>query len=192
MNVGAIVLAAGEGRRLGLGPKAHVDLGGATFLERVVRTCRDAGIDRVWVVGRPTDTRIEPACEALSVALVVNPEPERGMSSSVHVGLRAAQDAGMLGVVVFPVDHPLVRTDTVANLMAAVREDAYARPVHGGRHGHPVVLGAAVITGLLAHDLRPSLRDALGALGARRIDLAVEDAGTVDGVDLAADLARVR
>ena len=57
-DVAVVILAAGSGRRLGLGPKAHVELRGESFLSRVVDTCRGAGLGPTWVVGSVDDGRI--------------------------------------------------------------------------------------------------------------------------------------
>ena len=47
----AIVPAAGRGERMGQ-DKALLDLGGVTAIERIVMTCRSAGVDQVLVVRR--------------------------------------------------------------------------------------------------------------------------------------------
>lgn len=184
------MLAAGEGRRLGLGPKAHVVLGGETLLARVVRTCREAGLDRIWVVGSPTDAKMQAACTTLATRLVVNPEPELGMTSSVHVGLRAAQTDLVGGVLVFPVDHPLIRAGTLTSLIAALREDACVRPLRAGRHGHPILLGAAILPRLLALGPETPLRDSLQTIGAHGIDVPCDDDATLDGVNTPTELRR--
>ena len=61
-HVHVVVLAAGSGSRLGLGPKAHVVLGDETFLSRIVRSCREAELGPVLVVGGQGDARIADAC----------------------------------------------------------------------------------------------------------------------------------
>jgi nicotine blue oxidoreductase len=191
-GLGIIVLAAGEGRRLGLGPKAHVRLGGATFLERVVRTCRDAEISGIWVVGSPTDARMATACAALAVRLAINAQPELGMSSSVQVGLRAAHADCPRGVFVFPVDHPLVRVSTLDALAAALDDDACVRPRSAGQHGHPILLGAAVVARLIAVERREPLRDALARVAPRFVDVPCDDDATVQGVNTPAELELAR
>lgn len=185
-----VVLAAGEGRRLGLGPKAHVLLGGEALLARVVRSCREAGLTRAWVVGSPGDIRITAACDALAVEVVINPQPELGMASSVHVGLREAQRQRAGGALVFPVDHPLVRASTIARLADALQDDAWVRPLHARRRGHPIALGAALVSRLLALDPRTPLREALEAAGARGVDVPCDDPATLEGVNTPADLER--
>lgn len=191
-ELAVVVLAAGEGRRLGLGPKAHVPLGDESFLAHIVRGCREAGLDRLWVVGSALDTTMAAACSALSVELLLNPQPERGMSSSVQLGLRAAQREGPRGVVVFPVDLPLVSARTLTSLIAALHDDACVRPLHAGRHGHPIVLGTNLAAKLVAVDASIPLRDALDAVGALMIDVPCDDPATLDDVNTPADLGRLQ
>jgi len=193
-RVCVVVLAAGAGRRLGLGPKAHVVLGGATFLHRVVGVCRAAGLVRIRVVGGPEDAHISSACAAERAELTVNPDPARGMSSSVYEALRAERGEPKRGVLVFPVDFPLVRPATVraVALAAMAAGDAWARPVFAGRRGHPVGLGEALPPRLLAQGPAVPLREALRELRAHTTDLVGDDPGVVADIDLPADLEAAR
>jgi CTP:molybdopterin cytidylyltransferase MocA len=193
-EVCVLILAAGSGRRLGLGPKAHVVLGEETFLARVVRTCREARLGPIRVIGSVHDTSIIRACVELGVLLTTNAKPERGMSSSVHAGLLAARDDGLAdGALVFPVDFPLVTAPTVELLRLALldRRDVWARPIFDGRSGHPVAIGAELILRLLAMGDAP-LRDALKATGATIVEVPCDDGGVVADIDIPNDLVAAR
>ncbi len=190
------MLAAGEGRRLGLGPKAHVILGEETFLERVVRTAREAGLRAIWAVGSPMDFLLQPACAALQIHYTLNPTPALGMSSSIHAGLAAAlseeNSNPPRALLIFPVDLPLVRASTLRALVAAQHPDACARPLHDGQHGHPILLGAALAARILALGPETPLRDALATLRATFLDVPVDDAATLQNVNTPEDLAAAR
>jgi CTP:molybdopterin cytidylyltransferase MocA len=193
-QISVLVLAAGAGRRLGLGPKAHVALGDETFLDRIVRACRQARLGAVRVVGSPDDPRIAGACCGLDVDLTINPDPSRGMCSSVHAGLERLALASPTGVMVFPVDVPLVRPQTLACLgeTLASRPDAWARPVFRGRSGHPVVLGLRVAREIVALGPSLPLREALRRSLAERVDVGCDDPGTVADIDLPEHLQAAR
>lgn len=191
-DIGVVVLAAGEGRRLGLGPKAHVRLGDETFLARIVRTCRLAELQHIWVVGSALDTKLKAVCQALGVEPVLHPRPELGMFSSVRVGLRAALPDCAGGVMIFSVDLPLVRASTLVNLAGALQDDACVRPLHATRHGHPIAVGAALGAKLLTSDPSMTLRDALAAAHARTVDVPCDDRATLDNVNTLADLTRLQ
>jgi len=181
-----IVLAAGRSSRLG-SPKALAVLDGETFVARAITALRDGGCDQICVVVAPPHAALIEA-ELSGVAVLHNPNPERGMLSSLQVGLAFAAREPELEAVLFSLlDHPRVRAQTVQELVASHRAAPRRalRPVFGGRGGHPVLLSLDAIRDLLAAPDTASPRDVLGALG----DLPVDDPGVVDDVDVPADLA---
>ena len=115
VEIAAIILSAGEGRRAG-GPKAFLPIDGTCFLARIAGTLAAAGLEPVVAVVRAQDLDAARAC-APSAVFAVNPRPERGMLSSVRTGIDAtgARD----GYCIIPVDHPLVQVETVRTLAAA-------------------------------------------------------------------------
>jgi molybdenum cofactor cytidylyltransferase/nicotine blue oxidoreductase len=131
--VGA-VLAAGAGVRLGA-PKATVVLDGERLVDRAVRTLAGAGCAEVIAVART----------GLAVAgarVVVNPEPERGMRSSLELAVDAAGAARALAVVL--VDLPGLTPDGVRQVIDAWRPGRIAVAGYGGRRGHPTVMSPAL------------------------------------------------
>jgi len=186
----AVVLAAGAGRRLGGVAKALLDTGGATFLARIVATAIEAGAARaIVVVGAPFAEAVAAEATRLGARVVVNPDPARGMASSVAAGF-AALDAGNHALL-WPVDHPWVRASTVAALLATPAEITVPR--HRGRGGHPAAVARTVWPALAAcgsrsDGARAILRDPQW----RRVDLEVDDPGVLRDVDVPSDLAPAR
>ncbi len=135
----AIVPAAGRGERMGE-DKALLELGGTTSVERVVATCRAAGVDDVLVVRRDGAPPLPAGLRAQTVAVPAGGE----MADSLRAALaRTAPGAG--AVVVFPVDHALVEAETVLALLATVARGApIVLPLFRGRPGHPIALARAV------------------------------------------------
>jgi CTP:molybdopterin cytidylyltransferase MocA len=189
----AVVLAAGAGRRMGGRPKALLTLDSESFLARVVRTCRDGGCDEIWVVAPPEPPAVLALVRLLRARSVVNSAPERGMFSSVQVGVRTVTEsrAAAADVLVFPVDHPRVQASTVGALLAAraratVRN--WIRPVYEGRGGHPILIPGSATTGLLDRDPHEPLRDALRGIGLEPLDVPVDDPGILANVNVLGDL----
>ncbi len=124
-RVVGLVLAAGTGSRFG-GGKMRARLDGRPVVAHVLEAARGAGLHRlVLVLGRDATA----VCEAIlaaspadlaDVLVVVNPDPERGLASSLRLGLAAAT-AGPPphGVLVLLGDQPRVRPDVIAAVLAA-------------------------------------------------------------------------
>jgi molybdenum cofactor cytidylyltransferase len=186
---GAVVLAAGRGTRLGA-PKAEARADGPTFVEAVLRTLREAGIADVRVVLSPAlagSLVPEPVPADLAV---VNPDPARGMLSSVRCGLEALPP-GLDAVLLWPVDHPRVRAATIRALVSAHAASAapVVVPVHEGARGHPVLFDARVLPELLAAPPEIGARAVVHA-HADRLELAVDDPAVAEDIDTPDDYER--
>ena len=162
VRIAAVLLAAGEGRRMGAGPKALLELGGATFLARCLERLAAPPVERVFVVVGFEAERIRresPLPEA--ARFVENRRFGDGMLSSVLCGLEAADEEGADAVLLHPVDHPLVGAETVARVAAALLAGAVvAVPSRSGRRGHPAGFARASWS---------ALRAASPLLGAREV-----------------------
>lgn len=136
MPLAGVVLAAGQGRRMGR-PKALV----RDWLPRAVDALTGGGCDRVVVVlGASAELVSAPA----GVDVVVAPDWADGLSASLRAGLRACSPTSADAAVVTLVDLPDVNAAVVARVVAAASgPEALARATYAGRSGHPVVLGRA-------------------------------------------------
>jgi len=172
-GVAGLILAGGAGARFG-GPKAWALLpDGRSFLEACAESLRTAGV-------APMAATLPPgSCDSTIAGLVGVPLPEAGldMFASLRIGLRRlVGEEGWNRVAVLPVDHPLVRPETVAVLVEA--NASVVIPSFRGKHGHPVVIdrssAEAIASGL---DEGPTLRVVLRGIGAA--DIEVDDPGAV-------------
>ena len=180
-----LVLAAGEGRRLGQ-PKALVEVHGLRLVDRAADTLRAGGCDPVLVVSGATPLEVHGATVAHNSAW------RTGMGSSLRAGL-AALPAGSEAVVVTLVDTPTVVAEVVHRIAAAWRAGAeVAVATYAGAPRTPV---------LLARVHWPAAAAAQGDQGARAFlaanpDLVTEiecgDLGPWLDLDTPADLARWR
>ena len=141
-RLAGLVLAAGEGSRLGL-PKALIrdEDGGGTWLTGTVAALTDAGIaDVLVVVGaqkQAVSGAVPPGCHVVEAA-----DWSQGMSASLRAGIGAAAErADLLALLVMLVDIPDVGPAVVRRLATLAAPDALARAGYRGVHGHPVLLG---------------------------------------------------
>lgn len=133
-------------------PKALVPFQGSTFVEHLITATRHArvGITRVVLgagaEGIRAQLKIDPAW------IVVNGDWPKGQLSSIHAAIRSLPAGVSQGILVCPVDHPLISTHLVAALIATF--DAGGKmivlPKFGGRRGHPVIFRATLYEELLA------------------------------------------
>lgn len=177
MPYAVLILAAGQASRMG-SCKALLPLtedAGDHALSRLARLWAGARL-RLVVTGFHAEA-VEAACARLGWACVRNPQPERGMFSSVRTGLaellrQAASDVD--GVFLHPVDVPLVRPLTVAGLCGAAEEfpGAALIPTFAGTEGHPLFLPLSLLPPILASDGEGGLRTVLGHLPLRHVPVA--------------------
>ncbi|GGT53411.1 nucleotidyltransferase family protein [Actinomadura citrea] len=178
-----LLLAAGEGRRLGR-PKATVELDGERLVDRGVRTLRDGGCSPVLVVAGAAQI------EVIGAVVVPNPDWRDGMGSSLRAGL-AALPPGCPAVVVALVDQPLVTPAAVERLIAAFAEGAgIAVATYGGAPRNPVLLGAGHLAGVA--EAAVGDQGARGYLRARPelvTPVPCDDVAAPDDIDTPEDLA---
>jgi len=186
-NAVAIVPAAGKGERFG-GAKLLADVGGMTMLDRTLECLLEAGVDQVVVV-LPPAARFETV-KRLSdphVLVVVNPDPSRGMFSSIQVGIEAAHGNPML---ILPGDMPFVSAGTVVSVVSEYgRVGGIVVPRHDGHRGHPIALPDHMKPRVLEAPAAGNLSAVLKASGVGRTEIDVPDAGILRDVDVRGDLS---
>jgi molybdenum cofactor cytidylyltransferase len=191
-----LILAAGQSSRMGR-PKALLPLpsGGPSFVAAAIHALRAGGVQQIAVVARPEDAELERevAQWVPAVTLLGNPHSHLGQLSSLLVGIDHAERVGAGAVMVLPVDIPLVRSGTVAALLAAFAgaSKPIVRPRHGDRHGHPVLFAAALFPELRATDLSVGARAVLRRDPSRLIDVDVDDPGVLRDFDHPDDYRRL-
>lgn len=175
LMISAIVLAAGTSSRMG-SPKALLDWAGEPLVCYQVRQLREAGCDEVIVVlGHKADD-IARCMRALNCRIMLNPRFQHGRAGSLRIGAKAAnRDAE--AIVVTDVDQPRPAAFIRALLDGRRPGDLITRPVHHGRHGHPVI-----VDGSLREEMMAATDEAEGLHGVLRAH--ADRTGDVDAGDL--------
>ncbi|HZV83093.1 MAG TPA: nucleotidyltransferase family protein [Geobacteraceae bacterium] len=179
-TVAAIVAAAGLSRRMG-SCKQLLDLGGRTVIARCIETLMAGGIGEIVVVVGVKGEGVAAEAGRFPVRVVVNPDPEGDMASSVRVG-RSSLGANARGVIVALCDCPLVSADTINSLSAAHagHPGSVIIPVHDGRRGHPTLFPLAALDEL---NENATLRDLVRRDPHRLQLLEVDDPGILQDMD---------
>lgn len=152
MRVGAVLLAAGQGTRMGNRPKALLQLQNVPLINRHLIALSGAGVDEVVVVTGFYHEQIEPLVHAFPVQIIRNEDPARGQASSVRLGVEAIGDR-FDAVIMMLCDQPLVNAADITSLIAAFKKRPYGEivmPCVNGQRGNPIVLSGKAIGDILA------------------------------------------
>jgi molybdenum cofactor cytidylyltransferase len=168
---------------------------GPTFVRRLTDVLRSGGITDILVVGRPEDTdlREEVAALGVDVRFVENQHADDGQLSSIVAAVNVVDHPGVLGLLVVPVDQPVIGPATVAALLGAfrLRRPPIARATYQGRNGHPVIFAPAVFGELRRAAREVGAREVLRAHADTILNVEVPDEGVLIDVDDPDEYARI-
>lgn len=186
----ALLLAAGSSTRLPP-DKLLLDLGGTTLIERTLASLRGSPrIGDVVVVVGPGGKERYGWLKSVTVHLVENPEPERGMISSIRAGLASgwAKDRPFL---LQPADVPFVPPAIVTRVIVDLltRSARIVLPTYRGLGGHPGAFAATLADDFFRHGDREGAREVLLRHREDTLRLAVSEPDVCFDVDTPEDLA---
>ena len=183
-----VVPCAGASKRMGQ-PKALLQAHGETFVASAVNALRAGGCDVVFVVV-PADVALKDAAAATGATVLLNPDPGEGPITSLRLVL-AAGGGSAEGLVDLPVDHPLVRSATVASVIAAARATGapLVVPTLQGDRGHPAYFSSVLFSELADPDLVGGARTVVHRHIEAATLLAVDDPGIRSDIDTPAAYA---
>jgi molybdenum cofactor cytidylyltransferase len=183
----AIVLAAGESKRMGR-PKQLLPYGRGTILAQVVDNLLASAADEVIVVLGHRMMDITGTLAGRPVKLAVNPRYEEGMSTSIVAGLKAAAPEAQ-GYMLVMGDQPAVDRRTIDRLIAEYngRGRGIVVPVYRGRRGNPVIFAAGYKPELLAVQGDIGGRDIVSRHPDDVLEVAVDSPGVVSDIDTPED-----
>ncbi len=176
----AVILSAGASSRMGR-PKALLPYREGTFLEHLIEVTRHPkiGVTRV-VLGAGADV-IRAAAKLDPSVVVLNPDWEQGQLSSICAGLRSLEGIDADGMILCPVDHPLVSARLVNELVERfyAASKAIVLPTYKGRRGHPAIFSSALFGELLAAPADMGARAVVWAHAADVLEVPTDEEGVV-------------
>ena len=172
-------------------PKALLPIGGETFLDRLIALLSPVCHPVVVVAGAHRDRIAAGIARGHDAVLIENPDPDRGMMSSLQCGLQGLPSAS--SVLFTLVDCPAVLPSTIEAVVRHFFNQslAVAVPEFNGRRGHPVCISPAVAADLLAAPFTTQPRDIIQLHRTPASSLAVDDPGIVADADVPEDYAAV-
>jgi molybdenum cofactor cytidylyltransferase len=146
----AAILAAGESRRMG-SPKALATFQGQTFVQHLIEATRHPRIGMVCVVLGAGAEKLRQQLGLGHSQAVINENWPQGQLSSIQAAIRSLPE-GIEGLVLCPVDHPLISREVVGALLREFdsRGKQIVLPKYRGKRGHPVIFAASLFSELLS------------------------------------------
>lgn len=142
MKLGCVLLAAGAGRRFGGGKLLH-EIEGESMIARALRLYASVPFTVRICVVRAETGEIARLARENGFTLAINPDPERGVGTSVSIGTQTALllEPQLEGILYAVADQPYLQRDSVLRLLEAYAEDAQRIVAlsYGGARGNPVV-----------------------------------------------------
>jgi len=185
--VSAILLAAGEAKRMGE-LKQLMPFGQSTIVEQAIENLLGSAVDEVIVVLGYKAEEVIKTIAAKQVKIAINPNYSQGMSTSIIAGLDLI-DSRAQAVMLALGDQPSVDSQIINRLI----EEFYSYnkgiviPTHHGKRGHPTIF---------AIKYKPELRELKGDVGGREIikdhpddilEVAVDSESVISDIDTRAD-----
>ena len=141
--ISAIVLAAGESKRMGR-PKQMLAWQGETLLRHVLENLINSNADEIILVLGHEAEAISKSLTEFQIKIVINPDYNQGMASSLRQGL-LAMDPRSEAFLVLLADQPGIGPEiinrVIRDFQRADPRRGIVRPVYRGLRGHPVLIG---------------------------------------------------
>src|SRR5215475_13838093 len=175
----AVILSGGGSLRMG-SPKALLPFQGRPFLEHLLDVAKHPSIGVRRVVLGPDAEAISTQVALAPEEIVINKEWERGQLSSVQAAIRSLPD-GTSGLLLCPVDHPLISGSLVGNLIETFEKTQapVVVPLFEGRRGHPVIFSSRMYEELLNAPEDKGARAVVWAHANEICEVATEEEGCV-------------
>ena len=190
-RVGALLLAAGQSRRMGRVNKMLAEVKGEPMVVHAARALIASKADPVVVVLGHEPDRVRSALEGMNVSFVHNPDFAEGLSTSLRNGLNALPSEANAAVVALG-DMPTVTPEDIDALIDAFDPDSGATicvPTHDGKRGNPVLWARRYFAEMAAVSGDVGARHLIGANADQLVEVPRAGSGVLIDLDTPEALA---
>jgi len=193
MFVSAILLAAGESRRMG-SLKQLLPFGERTVIETCIANLLASTVNEIIVVLGHKAEEIAPTIEKYPVKTTINPEYADGMASSIKAGINVVNNsttAFLFALVDQPLIDPTIIDSIIDGYQANLRSGKkIVIPQYQGKGGHPTIFDAALRDQIQNIDFKVGLKQVKDQHLNQVLYLAVDDPRVVEDMDYWQDYQR--
>ena len=154
--ISAIILAAGESRRMGVQNKLLLQIDSEVLIRKFVKSVSNSLVDAVLVVVGFEAEKIKAVLHDQAVKFVENPSYEEGMTTSIQSGVKASSNEST-GLMICLADMPFAETSDLNLLIQAFNDYRSTEssliivPVFQGKRGNPVLFSEVFRDKILTH-----------------------------------------
>lgn len=194
-HIAAVVLAAGQGSRMGNIPKCLIQLNQQPMILRQIEALKAAGIKSITVV---TGFHHEPIENLITndpcLNIIRNISPEQGQQSSVRLGLQQVEHETDL-ILIALADQPLVLLAEIREMIGAYHnrpaQTDIVYPRVGQQRGNPVLMSIAAVRDFLNSSVEIACRKYIDTHPERVYQYLTANTNFITDLDTPEDLKKL-
>lgn len=193
-SIGAVILAAGQSRRMGSVNKLLEPIAGLPMIRRTVEAALSSGINSVTVVTGYEAEKVRDSLAGLNVNFVHNEDFADGLSTSLKTGLAAVPDSEA-GAIVCLGDMPQIESGHINALISQFDPGAgrsIGVPVHRGKRGNPILWARQFFIPMVEISGDVGARHLIGANAELVYEVEFEDTAVLTDLDTPEEWAQYR
>lgn len=186
--IAGLILAAGESRRM-QSPKSLLPIENKTFIEHIIDILHEGGADPVVVVLGHNAEHIQKSANLAGTTVLQNPDYLLGQLTSIRCGVLHLLNLAVEGVLICPVDSPLISTRLICQLIqeGEKNEKGIIMPTYKGRRGHPGLFVKNQFQNILNAPLEQGARWVIQQHPEEIIEIPTEEEGVVLNINTPED-----
>lgn len=185
--INAIVLAAGESKRMGKS-KPLLRFNDKTFLEQIISAIKVSDVDRITVVLGAKAETIKNSIDLSETNIVINKDYQKGQLSSLIAAIKnTPQETD--AILVCLVDNPFITKDVINKIIARFKEtnNPIIVPVFNKKRGHPTLFSRSLFSELLNVPKEQGARYVLHSNAEKVLELETSESTILTGIDTPED-----
>ncbi len=181
-NVHAVILAAGQSRRMGKSNKLLADIDGKAMVRQVAEIVSTSGVAGITVVTGHQAEAVENALGGIDANFTRNPDFATGLASSLRCGI-AALPADCSGAIILLADMPRIKTAMIDRLIGTFNKASQTSIIQAtshGKRGNPVLWPSYYFDALKQISGDVGARHIIGQNAERVLEVELGEAAALD------------